>query len=127
MERIYHRYELWEDFKAGFYNNVSGELKKKQIQQVVELFSNKELTEKYMQMVIDLWHFSCEHNLTNEAMNRIAYLGQAACCMYAGISSTITMEAWHLVSKENRDIADSIASKLINNYKPDPQRCLKLN
>ena len=27
MKRIYHPYWLWEDYKAGFYNNCSGETK----------------------------------------------------------------------------------------------------
>jgi hypothetical protein len=38
MERIYHRYELWEDHKAGFYNNVSGEIKKIYIDKCIEMF-----------------------------------------------------------------------------------------
>ena len=63
-------------------------------------------------------------------MNRIAYLGQAACCLFFGIPSTITMEAWSLVSKENRDIADSIAEKIIKSWELkilNKQLCLKFD
>jgi len=131
MGRKYHSWELWEDYKAGFYDNVSGERKNTMIKKVVEMFSSKVLTELYMTRVIEEWFYSCEQNLTNPSMNRVAYLGQAACCLYAGCTSSITMEAWHLVSKENRDIADNIAMNVINkwelNNKKTKQLCLKLD
>lgn len=125
MERIYHRYEYWEDYKAGFYNNISGVNKDLMINKVVELFSSSELTETYMNKVIEKWKYSCEHNLTNLSLNRIAYLGQSACCIYAGVPSSITMEAWHLVSEENRNNANKIAEKIINNYEKNLQLCLR--
>jgi len=129
MNRIYHRYELWEDYKAGFYDNVGGKNKAVLIDKVVELFTDKALTKKYMEKVITDWPYSCEHNLTNDALNKIAYLGQAACCIYAGVTSSITMEAWHKVPKENRDIADAIAKEIVDNYKPKTteQLCLRLD
>lgn len=130
IKRIYHPYEKWEDYKAGFYDNISGEKKKELLLKVVELFSSKKLTKKYMQKVINEWTYSCEHNLSNYSMNRIAYLGQSACCLFAGIPSTITMEGWNMVSKENRDIADKIADKLIQNWEKEysnKQLCLKLD
>lgn len=116
MERIYHRYELWECYKSGLYENNSGLNKEQCIQKVVELFSNEENTRIYMKKAIDEWTYSCEHNLTNTALNRIAWLGQAACCLYARIPYTITMEAWSHVSKENQNQANSIALSLIEIY-----------
>ena len=83
------------------------------IEKVVELFSSAELTEHYMSQVISSWPYSCEHNFTNNALNRVAYLGQAACCIYAGIPSSITMEAWAEVPKQCQDIACQIAERLI--------------
>lgn len=116
MERIHHHYEKWEDWKLGFYDNVSGKNKTDLINKVIELFSNPELIEVYMNRVISEWIYSCEQNLSNTSMNRIAYIGQAACCIYAGVTSSITMEAWSLVKKENRDIADSIASDVLKKW-----------
>lgn len=116
MKRIYHSYEKWECFPAGFFNNSSGEIKKVHIQKVIELFSNPALTLEYMSRVIDEWKYSCEHNLTNESMNKIAWLGQSACCLFAGIPSTVTMEAWRLVPLEFRNIADEIAKGIIEKY-----------
>lgn len=126
MDRIYHRYELWECYKSGFFKNISGEEKTEKAKHVIELFENSELTEKYMQRVIDEWKYSCEHNLTNLALNRIAWLGQSACCLYKEIPYSITMENWRFVSEEKKKIACDIAEKLITEYElKNKQLCLK--
>lgn len=128
MERIYHRYELWECYKAGFFRNVSGDEKKLLENKVIELFENSNLTEKYMNKVIDEWKYSCEHNLTNISLNRVAWLGQSACCLYAKIPYKITMEMWRYVSEEKRNIACQIAEKIINKYEQQNfQLCLKIS
>lgn len=116
MNRIYHSWDKWEDHKHGFYDNISGKNKQEMINKVVQIFSDSELTEMLMRKVLNEWKYSCEHNLTNLSMNRIAYLGQSACCILAGIPSTITMEAWSLVPEEKRNEADKIADKLIKEW-----------
>lgn len=116
MDRIYHRYEKWECFKAGFFRNVSGEEKKELAKKVIELFENSEQTELFMKQVLKEWTNSCEHNLTNPSLNRVAWLGQSACCIYAKIPYSITMENWRFVPKENQEIACDIAEKLIKQY-----------
>ena len=75
MERIYHRYEKWEDYKDGFYDNCTGSTKKEKENLVLEMFNSEELTLKFMNKVIEKWVNSCEHNLTNESLNKIAYNG----------------------------------------------------
>ena len=116
IKRIYHSWEKWEDYKCGFYDNVSGKNKPFMIDKVIELFINPDLTRKYMNKAIKEWFFSCEHNLTNNGLNKIAYIGQAACCLYGGIPSTITMEAWSKVPKEFQIIADSIAVEVLKDW-----------
>lgn len=127
--RIYHPYTLWEDYKAGFYDNVSGETKKQMIDTVVDFFCNPILTRNFMMKVVKEWKYSCEHNLTNESMNKVAYIGQSACCIYAGIPSTITMEAWSKVPKENQLQADEIALDVIEYWKKQNKKiqlCLNI-
>jgi len=130
MERVYLTYWFWEDYKSGFYNNIFGKEKKIKIEKVLEMFNDKEKTMFFMNKVIKCWTFSCEHNFTNPSLNRIAYLGQAACCMYSEIPNTITMEAWSLLSKDVKDYANEIARQTIEkweiNYKKR-QLCLKLD
>jgi len=116
MDRIYHRYENWECFKNGFFRNVSGEEKKELAEKVLELFNNPEQTKIFMQKVIDEWKYSCEHNLSNIALNRVAWLGQSACCLYAKIPYSITMENWRFVDEENKIMACEIAEQIIKEY-----------
>ena len=116
ISRIFHRYELWECYKSGLYENNSGLSKEQCIQKVVELFSDSNNTKAFMQKVIDEWQFSCEHNLTNLALNRVAWLGQAACCLYAKIPYAITMESWSFVDKEYQEQANKIAESIISVY-----------
>lgn len=130
--RIYHPYYLWEDFKHGFYDNSSGEVKQKHIDKVLEMFNDKHLTTTYMNKVIDTWVYSCEHNLTNNSMNRIAYIGQAACCLYAQIPSTITMEAWSLLDDNIKEQANIIANEVLSKWEKKNnnlqlQLCLNLD
>jgi hypothetical protein len=128
MERIYHRYEKWECFKNGFFRNVSGEEKKELQKKVIEMFNDSELTEKFMNKVINEWGYSCEHNLTNISLNRVAWLGQSACCLYAKIPYSITMEMWRFVDEEKRIKACEIAEKIINKYEQQNfQLCLKIS
>lgn len=116
MERIYHHYEKWEDFRFGFYDNVSGVKKQELIKKAIEMFSSCELTEKYMNRVIEEWKYSCEHNLSNDSMNRVAYLGQAACALYAFVPNIITMNAWNTLDSDVRNMADMIAEKTIKKW-----------
>lgn len=130
MNRIYHPYWLWEDYQNGFYDNVSGEKKQELINKVLEMFNSEELTKENMNRVINEWVYSCEHNLSNESLNRIAYIGQSACCIYAGIPNTVTMEAWNLLDEKVQErsnfIANSVLQKWIKNNKY-VQLCLNLD
>jgi hypothetical protein len=107
---------MWEDWKHGFYDNCSGKEKEKKIEKVLEMFNSEKLTREHMERVIDEWKYSCEHNLTNEALNKIAYIGQAACCIYANIPSTVTMEAWSLLDESVKNRSDIIAEEILNKW-----------
>lgn len=113
MKRIYHHYKDWEDFKFGFYDSVTYSKKQDLINSVVYMFSDPILTERYMEKVIDDWVYSCEHNLSNENMNRVAYLGQAACCLYCGAPCDVTMRAWKELPIHVQLRSNEIAKKTI--------------
>lgn len=128
--RIYHPYWLWEDYQAGFYENCSGEQKQIYIEKIIEMFNDEKLTLENMFFVVDNWKYSCEHNLTNNSMNSIAYIGHGACCVYCGAPSTITMECWSKLSKEVQDRADKNALQAIKRWKENNkfiQLCLNID
>lgn len=130
MKRIYHPYWLWEDFKHGFYDNCSGNVKSNYIEKILEMFNSEELTKEYMFRVITEWKYSCENNLTNEALNQIAYIGQSASCLYCGAPNSVTMEAWSLLDEKTQNQANKIAEKAIKRWKlnnKNIQLCLNLD
>jgi len=130
MERIYHPWHRWEDYKNGFYNACSGTEKELKISKVLEMFNSKDLTEEYMHRVINEWIYSCEHNLTNPSLNKIAYIGQSACCIYGGVPSSVTMEAWSLLNKKVQERSDKIALSVLKKWEKQNkniQLCLNID
>ena len=111
LKQVYHPYNLWEDFKNGMYSIPSNKEYQKSV--VLSFFKNPNLVEIYMDKVINEWPISCEHNLSNLSMNRVAYIGQAACNIYGEIPNISTMYAWKFIDSDLRDLADKIAIKTI--------------
>lgn len=129
-DRVFHPWHKWEDYENNFYNNCTGEEKNKKIVKVLEMFNDESLTRENMYFVVDNWKYSMEHNLTNNSINQIAYIGQSACSNYDKIPSTVTMEAWSLLTKEVRGRSDNIALDAISRWKNNNkliQRCLNLD
>lgn len=115
MERIYHTWEKWECYPAGFYeNNPPGNMKNEEAEMFYRDFlADIHLFESQMKRVITEWKFSCEHYLTNPKMNRIAWMGQAAVCIYKGIPSKFR-GGYNLLTDEQKIKADEAALKYIN-------------
>jgi len=130
MSRIYHSYMFWEDYKCGFYNNHSGKEKQNMIIKGIEMFNSERKTKKYMNKDVEEWKYSCEHNFTNPSLNKIAYIGQGACCLYGGIPNTITMEVWNMLDTEVQKRSNKIAEQMLNRWKEknkEIQICLNLD
>jgi len=116
MKRIYYPYWEWEDYKAGFYSDYSKSEINDLNQSVRYVFSSAESTEHWMRNVLTHWNISAKHNLTNSSMNRVAWLGQAACCYYGGVPCKATMFLWKLLDEKVQRRSDKIALKLISEW-----------
>lgn len=112
-DRIYHTYDKWECYKAGFYENMHPSLSHDECEnKYIELLSNQEEFSKVLEVLIDKWKFSCEHYLTNKFMNRIAWLGQAAVCYKFGIPSKYSY-SWEKIPKPIQEEANKTAYKYL--------------
>ena len=69
--------------------------------------------EAALRRVLSEWKNSCEHYLTNESMNRIAWLGQASLCIETKIPSRFR-GGYHRLSDEQKMAADQMALKYLN-------------
>lgn len=116
VKRIYHTWEKWECYPAGFYENSKDGMTKEQCEQVYkELLSDENAFCDALDRVIAEWKYSCEHYLTNEAMNRIAWLGQASLCITHGIPACYRT-GYFLLTKDEQMIADELALAYLNKW-----------
>jgi ParB-like chromosome segregation protein Spo0J len=112
--RIFHSHDKWECYKAGFYSTTKEGMKKEECEKVyAEFLSNSDDFANALEHIIKNWKNSCEHYLTNGAMNRIAWLGQAALCYAKGIPS-IYRGGFNLLTGEQQICANKIALKYLN-------------
>lgn len=115
MERIFHHYETWEDYRAGMYAE-SADGRTERVQQAAKILGTPEICRKAMQKVVAEWRVSTEYNLSNAEINRKAWLGQAACCCWAGIHEDETREAWGIMTEPQRVEANNIAAAIIKHW-----------
>jgi len=112
-DRIFHTYDKWECYKGGFYAQENRAGHSEQI--YADFLSNLAWFRAGLEAVISEWKHSCEHYLTNSAMNRIAWLGQAAACRLLGISNEFRA-GYQLLSDEKKLAADQLAHEYLNKW-----------
>lgn len=114
--RVFHTHDKWECVKAGFYSStVEGKTKEQCKLEYAEFLSNIEQFAEALKDVFRLWPTSCEHYLTNIAMNRIAWLGQASMCIARGIPSQFC-SGFNLLSEEQQEAANETALTALNGW-----------
>lgn len=115
-KRIYHRWDEWECYPAGFYENQKEGMTDEQCKEAYRSFlSDLDLFRGALWRVTTEWKKSCEHYLTNEAMNRIAWLGQASACLHMGIPCKYR-SGYFLLSEDQRKAADLVALDALNQW-----------
>ena len=115
-DRIFHVHDDWECHKAGFYANQKHGVSRAQGEEVYRAFlSDLGQFEKALAAVIVEWKNSCEHYLTNIAMNRIAWLGQASVCYATGIPASYR-SGWGLMSEDEQTAANELALDYLNRW-----------
>lgn len=88
IERVFHTWDEWECYPAGFYDDKpkdAGMSDDDCTRIYAELLRDIPRFKAAMDGVLTDWPNSCEHYLSNERMNRIAWLGQSALCYAHGI------------------------------------------
>ena len=115
IQRVYHRWEKWECYPAGFFNEhpPKGMTTDDCQAKYAEFLKDLKLFKSSAQRVISEWPNSTEHNLTNPNMNRIAWIGQSSVCIHYGIPAKYR-GGYHLLSKQDQLNADLIALEVIN-------------
>lgn len=113
MERIYHPYNVWEDYKNGMWRKETPENEKKLLDKAIDFMGNHEEYGAWMMRVIKEWPLTCQHNLTDTTQNRKAFIGHCACCLAFCCPEYITRDAWGYLTKKQQDDANRQAEKAI--------------
>ncbi len=114
--RIFHTYDKWECHKAGFYEKTKDGMTKEECElEYASFLSDENQFRDALESVITEWENSCEHYLTNKAMNRIAWLGQASLCYARGIPSAFR-GGFNLLSLDQQEKANRIAFEYLNKW-----------
>jgi hypothetical protein len=118
MERIYHTWDKWECHRAGFFDNrlpernlSEGTCKMMYAKFLRDITHFKEA----MRGVLHDWPNSCEQWLSNERMNRIAWLGQAAMCYATGMPAQFC-GGYNQLTPREQNAADLAALDYLNRW-----------
>lgn len=118
VERVFHEWSDWECFPAGFYSDTppKGMTVEDCENAYKDFLSDLPRFENALKRVTSEWVNSCEHYLTNENMNRIAWLGQASMCLDSGVPSRFC-GGYNLLSDQQKDAANAMALKHLNQWR----------
>lgn len=117
MERIYHTWDEWECYPAGFYEvkPPKGMTEEQARREYASFLRDDGRFREALAGVLADWPNSCEHYLTNERMNRIAWLGQAAMCYATGVSSEFR-SGYNRLTANEKHRADLAALDALNQW-----------
>jgi hypothetical protein len=114
--RVFHTYEKWECHQAGFYATSKEGMSKAECEEAMrDLLVDIPAFKDALDRVVAEWKHSCEHYLTNAAMNRIAWLGQAATCIVLGIPAA-HRGGFYLLTADQQDRANAAALAALNKW-----------
>lgn len=115
MKRIFHPWDKWEDFRHNFYGGLDGAKKKSEsLELYAGLLRDLDRFEAALKTITTEWKYACEHNLTNENLNRIAYLGQAACALVYRVPHNVSCSGYNLLTDDEQKAADAMAQKYLD-------------
>lgn len=118
IPRIYHTWEKWECYPAGFHEN-HGPFPGWDDDALRDIYAtflrNDNLFRAALERVLAEWPISCEHNLTNRNTNRIAWLGQAAVCIAFRVPQAYR-GGFYLLTHEEQERANDTALEYLNRW-----------
>lgn len=115
--RVFHEWEDWECYPAGFYGDKppKGMTVPECEEAYRDFLADIPAFESALQRVITEWKYSCEHYLTNQKMNRIAWLGQASMCLVNGVPARFC-GGYNMLSADQKEAADRKAHEYLNKW-----------
>jgi hypothetical protein len=116
MNRVYHPWWEWESVAAGFYAPTAKGFDTTQAKQAyADFLRDSPRFEAALKRVLAEWPNACEQFLSNESINRIAWLGQASMCIETGVPCWFRAGFQQLTDSEQR-AANSLAALYLHRW-----------
>lgn len=119
MIRRYFHYKDLEEYKAGMWKITRGDKRQKNAERAADLMRDKAAFTAAMVRAVREWPNSCQHNLTAEDTNRLAFLGHAGCCIAIGSPEENTRIGWHMLTPREQDEANDAAQHVLDQWMRD--------
>lgn len=118
IKQIWHPYWKWEEIEYNMWGTV--ENRERYLDSAIRFTGDYRTYGYWMRRVTREWKYSCEHNLSNLAQNRQAWIGHAAVALAFKCPEDIVREAWWKLTEKQRTLANKEADRAIriweNNY-----------
>ena len=116
MNRIFHPWWEWENVPAGFYEPIAKGYDVETAKNAyAEFLRDTKRFQKALERVVSEWPKACEQFLTNDSINRVAWLGQAAMCIETGVPCWFRAGFQRLSNEEQRT-ANATAVRCLHNW-----------
>jgi len=121
VKRIYHHYETWECLRM--YLPYDGEVVDHDtlLHLYADFLRDIHRFKRALNRVKQEWPLSCEQFLSNESINRIAWLGQAAMCIDTGVPRKYRA-GFMLLSAQEQEAANRTAQECLAEWLEDHAR-----
>ncbi len=118
VDRVYHTWDEWECYPAGMYETRpphEGMTAEECRDAYAEFLRDLDRFRAGLEGVLAKWPNSTDHYLTNERMNRIAWLGQAAMCYETRVPRAFRSGFMQLALNE-QEAANALALEYLNRF-----------
>ena len=116
MQRVYFPHTELEECRDGMWKIVGGKARQAFSEAAANLMRDDMAFESAMLRAFEEWPNSCQHNLTAEDTNRLAWLGHAGCFLATGSPEENTRCGWHTLTPTEQDAANATAQRVLDEW-----------
>lgn len=116
-DQVFHPYTVWEDWQAGMWQapvNLTEDMER-----AAHILSSPEMFLDAARTMLREWPHAAEHNLTDMAQNRRAWVGQASCMHLAQVPEEATRQAWWTLTVAEQYAANMVADQAVAEWERD--------
>jgi len=115
VQRVFHKWDDWECTAAGMYSaaNCVGTDEHVFKLKYRDFLANLDRFQHGIDRVFAEWPISCENFLTNQNINRVAWIGQSSACIELGLPSSFKGGFWLLSINEQQRANELAENNLV--------------